>query len=89
MKIIKIILIASICLFTFAAQAENTTMTRSEKADKVFSDLFASERTPSPTDPEVMDILHRTKCRQFTVRNQRSHLWLRPLHRFSQNPKCH
>ena len=59
MKIIKIILIASICLFTFAAQAENTTMTRSEKADKVFSDLFASERTPSPTDPEFMEILQR------------------------------
>ena len=34
-------------------------MSRAQKADKVFAELFAAERTPSPTDPELMEILQR------------------------------
>ncbi len=40
-------------------QAEEKTMTRAEKADIVYKELFQAERTPSPTDPEFMEILQR------------------------------
>ena len=40
-------------------QAEEKTMTRAEKADIVYKELFQSKRTPSPTDPEFMEILQR------------------------------
>ena len=39
--------------------AEETTMTRAQKADEVYKELFGSERGQSPTDPEFMEILQR------------------------------
>ena len=39
--------------------AEETTMTRAQKADVVYKELFGSERGQSPTDPEFMEILQR------------------------------
>ncbi len=34
-------------------------MTRSERADQTYEQLFHSSRTPDPTDPEFMEILQR------------------------------
>ena len=39
--------------------AEETTMTRAQKADVVYKELFGSERGQSLTDPEFMEILQR------------------------------
>ena len=39
--------------------AEETTMTRAQKADEVYKELFGSERGQSLTDPEFMEILQR------------------------------
>ena len=39
--------------------AEEKAMTRSEKADVVYQELFGAERVPSSTDPEFMEILQR------------------------------
>ena len=41
------------------ANAEEKVMTRSEKADVVYQNLFKEKRTKSPTDPEFMEILQR------------------------------
>ncbi len=39
--------------------AEENIMTRAQKADVVYKDLFGSERGKSPTDPEFIEILQR------------------------------
>lgn len=59
MKFLKLLLVAGLCLLTFSTQAKEPTMTRAQKADKIFTELFATKRTPSPTDPEFMEILQR------------------------------
>ena len=59
MKIVNWLLAVLLCLVTLQAKAEDVKMSRAQKADKVFAELFAAERTPSPTDPEFMEILQR------------------------------
>ena len=59
MKFFKYLWCAVLLFIATTATAEEITMDRATKADKVFSELFASERTPSPTDPEFMEILQR------------------------------
>lgn len=59
MKFLKLLLAAGLCLLAFSTQAKEPTMTRSQKADNIFTELFATKRPPSPTDPEFMDILQR------------------------------
>lgn len=39
--------------------AEDASMSRSKKADVVFKELFQTDRTLNPTDPEFMEILQR------------------------------
>ncbi len=41
----------------FVNAEESKTMTRSERADKIYEQLFLNKRTVSPTDPEFMEIL--------------------------------
>lgn len=60
-RFLKFISVAVIVLFTAAVQAQEVedTMNRGQKTDKVFEELFASDRAVSPTDPEFMDILQK------------------------------
>ena len=51
MKFFKYLWCAVLLFLATTATAEETTMDRATKADKIFSELFASKRTPSPTDP--------------------------------------
>ncbi len=59
MKFFKTVLILNLCLFSNFVQAKESVMTRAERASEVYKELFQSERTPSPTDPEFMEILQR------------------------------
>ncbi len=61
MKFFKYVLALHLILFsTFAqAQEKEKQMTREERADKVYEELFAAKRSGSPTDPEFMEILQR------------------------------
>ncbi len=59
MKFIKTVLILNLFLFSNSIQAKESDMSRAERASKVYQELFQSERTSSPTDPEFMEILQR------------------------------
>lgn len=59
MKFIKYILVFILCIFSNFAKSEENVMTRADRANVVFKTLFNSERTPSPTDPEFLEILQR------------------------------
>ena len=59
MKRFFAILFIAISLGSNNLLAEETTMTRAQKADVVYKELFGSERGQSPTDPEFMEILQR------------------------------
>lgn len=59
MKFFKTVLILNLFLFSNLVQAKESVMTRAERASEVYKELFQSERTPSPTDPEFMEILQR------------------------------
>lgn len=61
MKFFKYILALYLILFsTFVrAQEKEDKMTREQRADKVYEELFAAKRSGSPTDPEFMEILQR------------------------------
>ena len=48
-----------LCFIHIAVAEEEKIMTRADKADVVYKELFGGERTPSPTDPEFMEILQR------------------------------
>ncbi len=43
----------------FVNAKENENMTRSERADQTYEQLFLDKRSPNPTDPEFMEILQR------------------------------
>ncbi len=59
MKFISCILALNLCLFSSYAMAKEGTMTRTERANEVYQELFKAKRTSSPTDPEFMEILQR------------------------------
>ena len=59
MKFMKIVVILNLFLFSNSIQAEENIMSRAEQTSKVYQELFQSERTSSPTDPEFMEILQR------------------------------
>ena len=60
MKFFQYILFATLIFHTnFVNAEENKAMTRSERADKTYEQLFLNKRTASPTDPEFMEILQR------------------------------
>ena len=59
MKKIIITLFLSLFLCSNYVFAEEKNMTRSERANIVYKELFQSERIPSSTDPEFMEILQR------------------------------
>lgn len=61
MGFFKYVLVLHLILFsTFAhAQEKEKQMTREQRADKVYEELFAAERNSSLTDPEFMEILQR------------------------------
>ena len=59
MKKIIITLFLSLFLCSNYVFAEEKNMTRSERANVVYKELFQSERGPSSTDPEFMEILQR------------------------------
>ena len=59
MKKIIFFLFLGLCLCSNHTFAEEKEMTRAEKANIVYKELFGGERTPSPTDPEFMEILQR------------------------------
>lgn len=59
MKKIISFLFLGLLLYSNHTFAEEKEMTRSEKADIIYKELFQSERAPSPTDPEFMEILQR------------------------------
>lgn len=59
MKKIIITLFLSLFLCSNYVFAEEKKMTRSERANIVYKELFQSERIPSSTDPEFMEILQR------------------------------
>lgn len=59
MKNLIFTLFLSLLLGSNTVSAKENTMTRAEKADIVYKELFGGERTPSATDPEFMEILQR------------------------------
>lgn len=61
MKFFKYVLSLQLILFsTFAqAQAKEDEITREQRADKIYGELFTAKRGDSPTDPEFMEILQR------------------------------
>ena len=60
MKFFQYILFAALFFHTnFVNAEENKAMTRSERADKTYEQLFLNKRAASPTDPEFMEILQR------------------------------
>ena len=59
MKILIFTLFLSLLLGSNTVSAKENAMTRAEKADIVYKELFGGERTPSATDPEFMEILQR------------------------------
>lgn len=61
MKFFKYVLAVQMILFSAFAQAQEKEdkMTREQRADKVYEELFAAKRGGSPTDPEFMEILQR------------------------------
>ncbi len=59
MKKIIITLFLSLFLCSNYVFAEEKNMTRSERTNIVYKELFQSERIPSSTDPEFMEILQR------------------------------
>lgn len=61
MSLIKYAVVLCLILFGEAASAQQTggNMTREQRADQTYKQLFAAERTPDPTDPELLEILQR------------------------------
>ena len=59
MKFLKAVLMLNLFLLSNLVQAKENIMSRAEQASKVYQELFQSERTVSPTDPEFMEILQR------------------------------
>lgn len=61
MKFFKYVSALYLILFSIFAQAQEKEMqmTREQRADKVYEELFAAKRSGSPTDPEFMEILQR------------------------------
>ncbi len=62
MNLIKYAVAFCLVLFGEAASAQQTggNMTREQRADQTYKQLFAAERVPDPTDPEFMEILQRS-----------------------------
>lgn len=58
-KIICALVLGVLCFIHVAVAEEEKVMTRADKADVVYKELFGGERVPSPTDPEFMEILQR------------------------------
>ena len=58
-KIICAFVLWVLCFIHVAVAEEEKVMTRADKADVVYKELFGGERVPSPTDPEFMEILQR------------------------------
>lgn len=58
-KIICAFVLGVLCFVHVAVAEEEKVMTRADKADVVYKELFGGERVPSPTDPEFMEILQR------------------------------
>ena len=60
MKFLKSVLFVTLIFYTgFVNAGEDKTMSRSERADKIYEQLFLSKRTVGSTDPEFMEILQR------------------------------
>lgn len=61
MKLLKYIITIQLILLTTIVNAQETgeKMTREQRANETYEALFASERTASPTDPELMDNLQK------------------------------
>ena len=60
MRFFQYILFAALIFCTsFVNAKEDKMMTRSERADRTYEQLFLAKRTVSPTDPEFMEILQR------------------------------
>lgn len=59
MKISAYILVFGLIFATMPTNAQEVNMNRSNRADQTYEQLFLSKRTPSPTDPEFMEILQR------------------------------
>lgn len=61
MKFFKYVLVLHLMLFStfIEAREKEDEMTREQRADKVYEELFAAGRGGSPTDPEFMEILQR------------------------------
>ena len=60
MKFLKSVLFVTLIFYAgFVNAGEDKTMSRSERADKIYEQLFLSKRTVGSTDPEFMEILQR------------------------------
>ncbi len=60
MKFLKSVLYVTLIFYAgFVNAGEDKTMSRSERADKIYEQLFLSKRTVGSTDPEFMEILQR------------------------------
>lgn len=59
MKKSTLVLFLGLLLCVNNSFAEDKNMTRADKANIVYKELFQSERMPSSTDPEFMEILQR------------------------------
>ena len=61
MRFLKYLLVANLLLAatTAVAAEKEEVMTREQRAGQTYEELFVAPRTPSPTDPEFMDILQK------------------------------